>query len=78
MCGYDDNCPNTYNPRQEDRNGYLDTDQRGDACEVLPIRKVRHTSYQENYCPDSDDDGVCNDEDHCPNTFGLVNNYGCV
>ncbi len=31
-----DNCPTSYNPGQEDNNGYRDNDGIGDACENLP------------------------------------------
>ncbi|MGC6417515.1 MAG: amidohydrolase family protein [Bradymonadia bacterium] len=57
-----DNCPDTFNPTQDD----LDADGRGDACDTCP--------WSEQECPcirptgiDIDADGIPADLDNCPN-----------
>lgn len=77
ICGNADNCPNIYNPQQEDRNWYLDNDLRGDVCEVVPLKPIRQVSQHQYQCIDSDNDGLCNEEDSCPTIFWLINNFWC-
>ncbi|MFQ5498222.1 MAG: thrombospondin type 3 repeat-containing protein [Candidatus Zixiibacteriota bacterium] len=53
LIGCDDNCPNDYNPGQED----FDSDGTGDVCDPCPFDPDN----------DFDSDGLCGDIDNCPN-----------
>lgn len=83
LLNINDNCPNNFNPNQED----LDNDGIGNICDndidgdgisndkdACPTKVG--TSLGEG-CPDSDGDGVYDNEDECLNEVGVASNNGC-
>ncbi len=58
-----DNCPDTYNPGQENRDG----DAHGDACDACP----------DDNPDDTDGDGACDSNEYCPNDPGKTGPGSC-
>ena len=81
ICDLDDNCPNVYNPNQED----ADNDNIGDVCDPCNVAlgspcddgnacTVGETYDADCNCTggvviDSDSDGVCDADDNCPDDY---------
>jgi len=72
-----DNCPNVYNPLQKNN----DNDSFGDACDNCPFVDNPSQSDEDNdgigdVCePDTDNDGIIDDYDNCPDEAETFNNW---